>query len=120
MNAPAGGESGGITAIAGSSRGEESSSEERNTCTTLNWAGPDRLGATMTAGSGALALQQSVWAVWLDSDAGAQQSCAVLWACCWQIPFGARSDPISTMVTAARWKIPLRMRGFYQIRCVLW
>ncbi|MGA2349102.1 MAG: hypothetical protein ABSF70_01605 [Terracidiphilus sp.] len=58
MNEPVGGECGGITARIGNSLGEVSSFEETNSCTTVNEADPGRLGATTTAGTGALTMQQ--------------------------------------------------------------
>ena len=60
MNAPVGGECGGITANRGNSLREENSSSEMNSRATLIGAEPGRLVATTTAGSGALAAQQFV------------------------------------------------------------
>jgi len=57
LNAPGGGECGGITVKSGNSRREESSSEAMNSCATVMGAEAGRLGATTMAGSGALAVQ---------------------------------------------------------------
>ena|ERR1035441_570268 len=102
MNAPEGGDCGGITARIGNLPREESSSEEMNSSATVIEVEPGRLGAITTAGSGAPAAQQLVWAVLLGSDAGAQQPCAVLCVRCRQVPNGASSAPINTMATAVR------------------
>jgi hypothetical protein len=61
-----------------------------------------RLGATTMAVSGALAVQQFIWTVLLDPDAGAQQLCAALCFIGRQVPNGASNVPIKTMATAAR------------------
>ena len=53
-----------MTANIGNSLGEADSSSERNTCATVNGAEPGRFGATTTAGSGALAVQQFVRTDW--------------------------------------------------------
>src|ERR1017187_3603750 len=103
MNAPAGGECGGITANLGNSLREENSSRAMNSCATLIGAEPGRLGATTTAGSGALAVQQFVRTNWLDLEACEQQLCAALSVGCRQVPNGASNEPIKTMATAARW-----------------
>jgi hypothetical protein len=52
---------------------EADSSGETNTRTTVNGAEPGRFGATTTAGSGALAVQQFVRTDCWDLDARAQQ-----------------------------------------------
>ena len=103
MNAPVGGECGGITANLGNSLREENSSRAMNSCATLIGAEPGRLGATTTAGSGALAVQQFVRTNWLDLEACEQQLCAALSVGCRQVPNGASNEPIKTMATAARW-----------------
>src|ERR1035438_7992212 len=103
MNAPVGGECGGITANRGNSLREENSSREMNSCATLIGAELGRLGATTTAGSGALAVQQFVRTDWLDFDVCEQQLCAALCVVCRQVPNGASNEPIKTMATAARW-----------------
>ena len=119
MNAPVGGECGGITANIGNWLGEESSSVEMKSCVTVIGAEPGRLGATRTAVSGARAMQQFGWAVLRDSDACAQQLCAVLCVRCRQVPNGTSIDPIKTMATAARWKTPLNMATGYHKSWVL-
>jgi len=60
MNAPEGGECGGVTANLGNSRREENSSRQMNSCATVIGAEPESLGATTAAASGALAVQQFV------------------------------------------------------------
>ena len=55
------------------SPGEESSSDEMNSFATAIGAEPGRFGATTTAGSGALAVQQFVRTDCWDLDARAQQ-----------------------------------------------
>ena len=85
------------------SPGEESSSDEMNSFATAIGAEPGRFGATTTAGSGALAVQQFVRTDWLDLDACEQQLCAALSVGCRQVPNGASNEPIKTMATAARW-----------------
>jgi len=92
---------------------EQGSMNDRSRPATVIGVAPGRFGATTTAGSGALDLQQSVCAVLADSDAGAQQLCAALcfiWRHC---PNGATNDPINTMATAARLKTPLNMATAY-------
>lgn len=101
------------------SLGEENSSEEMNSRAAAIGAEPGRFGATTTAGSGVLTLQQFVRAVLLDSDAGAQQLCAVRCVRCKQVPSGASSVPISTMATAARWKTLRNMAsGYHKYRAL--
>jgi hypothetical protein len=92
---------------------------EMNSCATVIGAEPGRLGATTTAGSGALATQQFVWAVLRDSDACEQQLCAALCIRCKQVPNGASNAPINTMATAARWRTPLNMATGYHENWVL-
>ena len=102
MNAPAGGECGGISVNRGNSLREENSSRKMNSCTTVIGAEPGRLVATTTAGSGELAVQQLVCAVFADSEARIQQLCSLrrIW---WkQFPNGAIIVPISTTATDAR------------------
>jgi hypothetical protein len=60
MNAPLGGECGGIAVNLGRTLREENSSRERNSCATVIGAEPGRVVATTMAGSGALAVQQFV------------------------------------------------------------
>lgn len=67
----------------------------------------------MTAGSGALAVQQFVPTDWWDLDARKQQLCAALCAGCRQIPDGTRNETIKTMATTVLWKTPFRMTGVY-------
>jgi len=92
-----------------SSLGEESSLEETTCCPADKTGEPERAGATTTAGSVGLTVQQSLWTVALDSDIEAQQSCPVLCACCRQISAGEAKAPINKMATAARWKTPCNM-----------
>jgi hypothetical protein len=84
-----------------------------NSCTTVIGAGPGRFGATTTAGSGTLAMQQFVRRDCCDLDVCKQQLCAVLCAGCRQIPNGVSKEPIRTMATAARRKTPLNMVSVY-------
>jgi hypothetical protein len=58
MNAPVGGDLGGIAAVIVNSPGEVSSLEETNCCSTAIADGSGRLGVTTMAGCGALATQQ--------------------------------------------------------------
>jgi hypothetical protein len=102
-----------MTDNTGNSLDEADSSSETNARTTVTGAEPGRLVATMTAGSGALAVQQFVRTDWLDLDACEQQPCAALCAGCKQVPNGASNEPIKTMATAARWKTPLNMSSAY-------
>jgi len=60
MNAPGGGECGGVAVNRGRSLREEISSKEMNSGAIAIGAEPGRLGATTTAGNGALAVQQFV------------------------------------------------------------
>jgi len=101
------------------SPGEESSSDEMNSFATAIGAEPGRFGATTTAGSGAPALQQFVRAVLFDSDAGAQQLCAVRCVRCKQFPSGASIVPMSTMVIADRRKALRNMASGYHKYCAL-
>jgi len=78
LNAPGGGECGGIAANAENSLSDETVSEAINSCPTVIGAEAGRLGATTMAGCGALAAQQFAWMVLFDWDAGAQQLCAAL------------------------------------------
>jgi hypothetical protein len=59
MEAPGGGECGGMTAKTGRSLGEEISIVEIVSITTFEAAEPERLGATTMAGSVDFAVQQS-------------------------------------------------------------
>ncbi len=102
-----------MIAEAGSSRGEESSLEDTNSCAPDKVAEPERAGATTTAGNVCLTAQQSLWTVVLDSDMEAQQSCPPFCICCRQIPAGAINVPINKMATAARWKTPCNMVTAY-------
>jgi hypothetical protein len=96
---------------------EADSSSETNTRTTVNGAEPGRFGATTTAGSGALAVQQVVRTVWWELEACEQQLCATLCIGCRQIPEGASNAPINMMVTAARWKTPRNIDSAYHEFC---
>jgi hypothetical protein len=117
MKAPEGGECGGITASIGNSLREESSFDETISCAIVNDAVLGRLGATTTAGKGALVLQQLVRAVLPGVDAGAQQLCAALCVRCRQVPNGASRLPINRMAIAARWKLPFSMAlAYHSIR----
>jgi hypothetical protein len=58
-------------------RAQGSTSEMSGPATAIGVA-PGRFGATTTAGSGVLDLQQSACAVLLGSEAGAQQLCSAL------------------------------------------
>jgi hypothetical protein len=58
MNAPVGGDWGGMTDSLWNSLENEGSSEETNSCATMIEAASGRSGVTTTAGSGALAMQQ--------------------------------------------------------------
>ena len=113
MNAPGGGECGGITANRGNSLPEENSSREMNSWATVIGAEQGSLGVTTTAGSWALAVQQFVRTEWLDLYACEQQPCAAFCTGCRQVPNGASNVPIKTMATAARWKTPLNMVSVY-------
>jgi hypothetical protein len=113
LNAPVGGECGGITDNTGNSLNEADSSIATNARATVIGAEPGRLGATMAAGSGALAEQQFVPTDWWDLHVCEQQLCADLCVGCRQTPNGASNKPIKTMARAARWKTPFRMNGFY-------
>jgi hypothetical protein len=103
MNAPVGGDCGGITDNTGNSLNETGSFSETNARATVIGATPESLGVTTTAGNGALAVQQFVRTDWLDLDGCEQQLCAALCVGCRQIPIGASIVPINTMATAARW-----------------
>jgi hypothetical protein len=92
---------------------EADSSGETNARTTVNGSGPGRFGATTTAGSGVLAVQQFVRTDWLDLDVCEQQLCAVLCVRCKQFPNGASNEPIKTMDTVARWKTPCNIESAY-------
>jgi len=116
MYAPVGGDCAGITANIWNLLGDDCSSEEINSCATVTKVEVGRLRAVTTAGNGALVVQQLAWSALLGSDAGTQQPCVVLCACCKQVPKGVSNVPIKTMVTAARWKAPLRMTGVYHKR----
>jgi hypothetical protein len=86
---------------------------------TVIGAEPGRLGATATAGSGALAVQQFAPTDWWVWEACEQQLCAAFCAGCRQIPNGASNEPINRMAKAARWKTPFRMTGVYhKIECM--
>ena len=98
---------------------EEGSSSETNARTTVIGAEPGRFGATTTAGSGALAVQQFVRTDWWDLDARAQQLCVALCIGCRQIPEGASNAPINKMATAARWKTPCNIDSAYHEFCAL-
>jgi hypothetical protein len=102
LNAPEGGECEGITANRENSFPEENSSWEMNSRATIIGAETGRLGATTTAGSGVLAVQQFVWADCWDLDAREQQLCAAFRVGWRQVPNGASNEPIKTMATAAR------------------
>jgi hypothetical protein len=91
-----------------------------NSRATVIGAEPGRLGATATAGSGALAVQQFVWTNWLDLDACEQQLCAAFRAGWRQFPNGASNEPIKTIATAARWKTPLNIISEYHRIQFLW
>jgi hypothetical protein len=69
-----------MTANIGNSLGEADSSSETTARTTVNGAEPGRFGATTTAGSGALAVQQFARTDWWDLDACKQQLCEALCA----------------------------------------
>ncbi|MGO9317876.1 MAG: hypothetical protein ACLPXT_11795 [Terracidiphilus sp.] len=69
-----------MTANIGNSLGEADSSSEMNARTTVNGSEPGRFSATMTAGSGVLAVQQFVPTDWRDLDVCKQQLCAALCA----------------------------------------
>jgi hypothetical protein len=56
------------------------SSSETNARTTVSGVEPGRFGATTTAGSGALAVQQFARTDWWDLDACKQQLCEALCA----------------------------------------
>jgi hypothetical protein len=73
MNAPVGGESGGVTDNAGNSLDEADSSSETNSRVRRIGAETDMFDATTTAGSGALAVQQFVRMDWCDLDTREQQ-----------------------------------------------
>jgi len=60
MNAPGGGECGGVNDKAGNSLEKAISSSRANSRAAGIEAEPGRLGATTTAGSGALVMQQSL------------------------------------------------------------
>jgi hypothetical protein len=109
-----------MTDNTGNSLGEADSSSEMNARTTINGAEPGRFGATTTAGSGALAVQQFVRADWWDLDVCEQQLCAALRIGCRQIPDGASNEPINRMATAARWKTPCNIESAYHEYCTLW
>jgi hypothetical protein len=96
---------------------EENSSSEMNARTTVNGVEPGRFGATTTAGSGALAVQQFVRTDWWDLEACEQQLCAALCIGCKQIPEGASNAPINRMATAARWKTPRNIDSAYHEFC---
>jgi len=108
-----------MTANIGNSLGEADSSSETTARTTVNGAEPGRFGATTTAGSGALAVQQFVRTESWDPDVCEQQLCAVLCAGCRQIPDGASNEPINRMATAARWKTPCNIESAYHEYCTL-
>jgi hypothetical protein len=108
-----------MTDNTGNSLDETDSSSETNTRTTVKEAEPGRFGATTTAGSGALAVQQFVRTDWWDLDACEQQLCAVLCAGCRQIPDGASNEPINKMDTVARWKTPCDIKSAYHKICSL-
>ena len=95
-------------------------SSETNARTTVNGAEQGRFGATTTAGSGALAVQQFVRTDWWALDACEQQLCAALCIGCRQIPDGVSNAPINKMATAARWKTPLNMVSGYHESYYFW
>jgi len=109
-----------MTDDTGNSLDEADSSIEMNARTTVNGAESGRFGATTTAGSGALAVQQFFRTDWWDLDACAQQLCVALCIGCRQIPEGASNAPINKMATAARWKTPRNIdtsyHEFYALR----
>src|ERR1039458_5594124 len=111
MNAPVGGECGGITVNHGNSLREENSYKEMNSCATVIGTEPGSLGVTTTAGSGVLATQQFSPTDWWDLDACEQQLCADFCAGCRHIPNGASNENIKTMATAARRNTPLLMEN---------
>jgi len=94
---------------------KEISSVEKNSGSTADGAGEGRMGATTIAWRGVRAVQQFVWAVLPDVDAGAQQLCAGLRVLCRQVPRGASIVPINTMATVARCTNPLCMRAVYHL-----
>jgi hypothetical protein len=98
---------------------EVDSSSEMNARTAVNGAEPGRFGATTTACSGALAVQQFVRTDWWDLDVRAQQLCVALCVGCRQIPEGASNAPINKMATAARWKTPRNIDTAYHEFCAL-
>jgi len=78
MNAPTGGECGDTINNFENSFDRAGSSSATNSCTVRIGAEPESLGATTTAGSGALAVQQSVRTDRCELDAREQQLCASL------------------------------------------
>jgi hypothetical protein len=113
MDAPVGGDCGGMTAETVSSRGEENSFDETNSCAADKVGEPERAGATTTAGRVGRTAQQSPWAIELHLDMRAQHTCPALCVCCMQISAGAARVPINRMATAARWKTPCNMLSAY-------
>jgi hypothetical protein len=119
MNAPVGGDCGGVTANTGNTLEEKSLSREMNSRATAIGAEPGRFGVTTAAGSGALAVQQFTPKDWWNFLACEQQLCALFCDRCRQFPDGASNAPINTMATAARWKTPLNMDSDYHEWCLL-
>lgn len=117
MDAPVGGDFGGMIAAVRNRTGVCMSCEAVNSCATAALSEPGSVGALTMAGRVARAMQQSVLIEWSEVGAGQQ-----LWSplpmascvCCWQIPDGATRVPINRMATAARWNKPCNMASAYQ------
>jgi hypothetical protein len=78
MNVPGGGECGETINNPENSFDNAGSSSATNSRTTRIGAKVETFGATTAAGSGALAVQQSLWTDWCELDAREQQLCASL------------------------------------------
>ena len=113
MDAPVGGDCGGMTAEAGSLSGKEPWFEETNGGASARGAGLEKAGAKTKAGRVGLTVQQLPSTLGQALDIAAQQLCAVLFASGRQVSAGAAKAAINMMATAARWKTPCNMVSAY-------